>query len=78
MFGREAKIIDKHINNVLKEKLGSEVVVAKFETTNQHGAIEGKKQTHNILKDYTVNDPMKEYEIFIENVLEQWRRMKND
>ena len=46
LFDRDVKTIGKHINNALKEELDSEVVVAKFATTTQHGAIEGKTQTH--------------------------------
>ncbi len=40
------KTISKHINNALKEELADSVVVAKYANTTQHGAIEGKKQTH--------------------------------
>ena len=39
-------ILFLHINNALKEELAGEVVVAKFANTTQHGAIEGKTQTH--------------------------------
>ncbi len=40
------KTIGKHINNVFNEgELVKEVVVAKFATTTQHGAIKGKTQT---------------------------------
>ena len=46
LFGRDIKTIGKHINNSLKEELADQVVVAKFATTSQHGAIEGKVQTH--------------------------------
>ena len=42
------KTISKHINNALKEELADSVVVAKFANTTQHGAIEGKTQTHDI------------------------------
>ena len=46
LFGRDVKTIGKHINNVFKEgELEHEVVVAKFATTTQHGAIKGKTQT---------------------------------
>ena len=48
LFGRDYKTISKHINNALKEELADEVVVAKFANTTQHGAIEGKTQTHDI------------------------------
>ena len=46
LFDRDVKTIGKHINNALHEELESQVVVAKFATTTQHGAIEGKTQTH--------------------------------
>lgn len=46
LFDRDYKTIRKHINNALKEELSDQMVVAKFEHTTQHGAIEGKTQTH--------------------------------
>ena len=46
LFGRDVKTIGKHINNVFSEgELNRELVVAKFATTTQHGAIKGKTQT---------------------------------
>ena len=49
LFGRDVKTIGKHINNVFSEgELVKEVVVAKFATTTQHGAIEGKIQILNV------------------------------
>ena len=48
LFGRDYKTISKHINNALREELADSVVVAKFANTTQHGAIEGKTQTHEI------------------------------
>jgi prophage maintenance system killer protein len=49
LFARDVKTIGKHINNVFKEgELTKEVVVAKFATTTQHGAIEGKTQTQYV------------------------------
>ena len=48
LFGRDYKTISKHINNALKEELADEVVVAKCANTTQHGAIEGKTQTHEL------------------------------
>jgi len=46
LFGRDVKTIGKHLNNVFSEgELEKEVVVAKFATTTQHGAIKGKTQT---------------------------------
>ena len=46
LFNRDVKTIGKHINNAMSEELSNQVVVAKFATTTQHGAIEGKTQTH--------------------------------
>ena len=48
LFDRDVKTIRKHINNILSEELKDEVVVAKFEHTTQHGALEGKTQTREI------------------------------
>ena len=49
LFNRDIKTIGKHINNVFKEgELNKEVVVAKFATTTQHGAVKGKTQTKNV------------------------------
>ena len=42
LFDRDYKTIRKHINNSLEEELSDQVVVAKFENTTQHSAIEGK------------------------------------
>lgn len=49
LFDRDVKTIGKHINNIFAEgELIKEVVVAKFATTTQHGAIKGKTQTQNV------------------------------
>ena len=49
LFDRDIKTIGKHINNVFKEgELNKEVVVAKFATTTQHGAMKGKTQTKSV------------------------------
>jgi hypothetical protein len=49
LFGRDVKTIGKHINNVFNEKeLDKNMVVAKFATTTQHGAIQGKTQTKEV------------------------------
>jgi hypothetical protein len=46
LFDRDIKTIGKHINNIFKEgELIKEMVIAKFATTTQHGAIKGKTQT---------------------------------
>ena len=47
LFDRDVKTIRKHINNTLEEEC-EDVVVAKFATTTQHGAIEDKTQTHMV------------------------------
>ena len=47
-FCRDVKTIGKHINNVFLEgESEKSVVVVKFATTTQHGAIKGKTQTVN-------------------------------
>lgn len=48
LFDRDYKTIRKHINNALEEELKDEVVVAKFENTTEHGAIQGKNQIHMV------------------------------
>lgn len=48
LFGRDSKTIRKHIANAIKEELAGEVAVANFATTTEHGAIEGKSQTHDV------------------------------
>ena len=48
LFGRDYKTIRKHINNALKDELSESMVVAKFETTTKHGAIDNKTQTHDV------------------------------
>lgn len=51
LFQRNKSTISRHIKNVFESgELNSEVVVAKYATTTQHGAIVGKFQTH--LVDY--------------------------
>lgn len=47
LFQRNKSTISRHIRNVFESgELDRKVVVAKFATTTQHGAIEGKTQTH--------------------------------
>ena len=42
--------ISEHLKNIFNDnELDKEVVVRKFRTTTQHGAIEGKTQTHEVL-----------------------------
>ena len=48
LFGKSKKTISEHIGNIFKEgELIENVVVRKFRTTTQHGAIKGKTQTHD-------------------------------
>lgn len=45
LFQKSKSTISEHINNVFKEgELNEKVVVRKFRTTTQHGAIAGKTQ----------------------------------
>ena len=47
LFQRNKSTISRHIKNVFEEgELNKDVVVAKYATTTQHGAMEGKVQTH--------------------------------
>jgi hypothetical protein len=47
LFDRDKSTISRHVKNVFSEdELDREVVVAKFATTTQHGAMPGKTQTH--------------------------------
>lgn len=48
LFSRDYKTIRKHINNILKEELKVEEVVANFANTTKHGALNNKEQTHII------------------------------
>ena len=46
LFQRDKSTISRHISNVFAEgELDRKVVVAKYATTTQHGAIKGKTQT---------------------------------
>lgn len=45
LFGKDKRTISEHILNIFKgEELDEKVVVRKFRTTTQHGAIPRKKQ----------------------------------
>ena len=47
LFQRNKSTISRHIKNIFEEgELDKDVVVAFFATTTQHGAIQGKTQTH--------------------------------
>ena len=46
LFQRNKSTISRHIRNIFEEgELNQEVVVAKYATTTQYGAIENKQQT---------------------------------
>ncbi|MBR6116571.1 MAG: virulence RhuM family protein [Paludibacteraceae bacterium] len=46
LFGVDKSSISRHLKNIFESgELDEKVVVAKIETTTQHGAIEGKTQT---------------------------------
>lgn len=47
LFNRDKSVISRHIKNAIEEECDN-VVVAKFATTTQHGAIDGKAQTHMV------------------------------
>jgi hypothetical protein len=45
LFNKDKRTISEHIGNIFKEgELDEKVVVRKFRTTTQHGAIAGKTQ----------------------------------
>jgi len=49
LFQRNKSTISRHIKNVFEEgELDKDMVVAKFATTTQHGAIAGKTQSHMV------------------------------
>ena len=49
LFQKVKSTISFHISNIFKEgELEESVVVRKYRTTTQHGAIEGKKQVHEV------------------------------
>ncbi len=49
LFGKDKRTISEHIVNIFKEnELQENMVVRKFRTTTQHGAIEGKTQSHEV------------------------------
>ena len=49
LFQRNKSTISRHIRNVFEDReLSKDMVVAYFATTTQHGAIDGKTQTHRV------------------------------
>ena len=50
LFGVNVPAISKHLRNIFdSEELNENVVVSKMEITTEHGAIEGKTQTHEAM-----------------------------
>ena len=50
LFGRDKSVINRHINNILKDgELDERVVVANFAITTPHGAMEDKTQEHTVM-----------------------------
>jgi hypothetical protein len=50
LLGRDKSVINRHINNILRDgELDEKVVVANFAITTQHGAMEGKTQEHDVM-----------------------------
>ncbi|HKK09908.1 MAG TPA: RhuM family protein [Bacteroidales bacterium] len=49
LFGKDKRTISEHIRNIFNEgELDKNMVVRKFRTTTQHGAIPGKTQEHEV------------------------------
>ena len=49
IFGVDKSSISRHLKNIFEEEeLDEKVVVVKIATTTEHGAIEGKTQTHDV------------------------------
>ena len=49
LFGKSNSTISEHIKNIFEEgELNENMVVRKFRTTTQHGAIEDKTQSHKV------------------------------
>ncbi len=50
LFDKDKRTISEHISNIFREgELIREVVIRKFRTTTQHGAIPGKTQTRDVV-----------------------------
>lgn len=49
LFGKDKRTISEYIGNIFKEnELQENMAVRNFRTTTQHGAIEGKTQSHDV------------------------------
>jgi len=67
--------ISEHLKNIFEDKeLDKEVVVRKFRTTTQHGAIEGKTQTHEVLHSskavvpYRIRKPSRKQSVSLKSI----------
>ena len=50
LFGRDKSVINRHINNILKDgELDERVVVTNYAITTPHGAMEDKTQEHTVM-----------------------------
>ena len=50
LFGVDRSVISRHLKNIFEEgELVAEVVCADFAQTTQHGAMDGKTQTHGVV-----------------------------
>ena len=50
LFGRDRTVVGRHIHNIFSEgELNESLVCAKFASTTQHGAMEGKTQTNEVM-----------------------------
>jgi hypothetical protein len=55
LFDRDKSTISRHLKNIFsEEELVRDMVVAKFATTTQHGAVLGKTQSH-LVEHYTLD-----------------------
>ena len=71
LFQRNKSTISRHIKNVFEDgELDREVVVAKFATTTQHGAIESKSQTHQVeFYNHDPNEDISQYPAWKQNFI---------
>ena len=62
--------ISEHLKNIFEDKeLDKEVVVRKFRTTTQHGAIEGKTQTQEVLVLCRIRKPSRKQSVSLKSIV---------
>lgn len=50
LYGKAVSTINEHLRNIFEEgELDQQVVIRKFRITTQHGAIQGKTQTNDVM-----------------------------